>query len=376
MTLDITHTDDKNFVETPSWKRLSNSIKSPFTVRYYTRCMRCFIQITGETDIQRFVNSDRKYVEQVIIDYINVRQNMQKVRPQSVAVDLAMLKHLFVYNDRTDINWKVIKGYLGERIRAVKDKAYSLEQLQLMWTYADLRGKVILLLMATSGMRVGGLDGLKVGSLKEVKEQGIYAITVYERTPDEYVTYCTPECKVAIDAYLNFRMRSGEPVSDDSPVLRDLFNPYNPERVCNPGPLRRDGIATIMFNIAARAGLRGRSHDRRTRNDIMLNHGLRKFFFKACGKANINPIARELLMGHKVGNLQNGVNQLMMVYDATEQSELLDAFLKCIPFLTVSNEERIKQEMKVKEQENSRLHSNVAEFSSVIKQLREQGVLK
>src|SRR5437867_4006052 len=48
------------------------------------------------------------------------------------------------------------------------------------------------------------------GTSEEIEKYGIYKITVYRGDQEEYRTYCTPEAKKAIDAYLEYRLRSGE----------------------------------------------------------------------------------------------------------------------------------------------------------------------
>jgi site-specific recombinase XerD len=66
---------------------------------------------------------------------------------------------------------------------------------------SDQRGKVAILLMASSGMRQGSIASLKINHLEKI--QDIYQITVYKNTPQQYITFCSYECANAIDDYLN-----------------------------------------------------------------------------------------------------------------------------------------------------------------------------
>jgi hypothetical protein len=48
-------------------------------------------------------------------------------------------------------------------------------------------------------MRLGALSTLKMGNFRSVniendKQIKLYQITIYEGEPEEYITFCTPEC--------------------------------------------------------------------------------------------------------------------------------------------------------------------------------------
>jgi hypothetical protein len=56
----------------------------------------------------------------------------------------------------------------------------------------------------------------------------IYKITVYEGFKEEYITFTTPECSIAIDNYLNMRERYGEKLIQDSYLIREQFDVRDP----------------------------------------------------------------------------------------------------------------------------------------------------
>ena len=64
---------------------------------------------------------ERKALEGRIINYVIARQDVDEVRGQSMAKDLSGLCHFFTHNDRTDINWMIVRGYQKEPITAVKE---------------------------------------------------------------------------------------------------------------------------------------------------------------------------------------------------------------------------------------------------------------
>src|SRR5215510_8697884 len=89
---------------------------------------------------------------------------------------------------------------------------------------ADLRDKVIVLLLCSTGMRIGALVDLTLSKLQKVEKHDIYKIKVYEKSRFSYSCFCTPECTVAIDTYLEYRRQCGEQIKPETPLLRDQFD--------------------------------------------------------------------------------------------------------------------------------------------------------
>ncbi|MGA8404958.1 MAG: hypothetical protein WB664_09090, partial [Nitrososphaeraceae archaeon] len=95
-------------------------------------------------------------------------------------------------NDITGLNWKKISSFIGENIKTIKDRPYTKEEIRKLLDAAqDRRLKIAILLMCGSGLRIGSLTGLKLQNLQRVPNYGIYQITVYENTKEEYFTFCT-----------------------------------------------------------------------------------------------------------------------------------------------------------------------------------------
>lgn len=69
-------------------------------------------------------------------------------------------------------------------------------------------------------MRIGAIPPLRIKDLEPIEEYSIYKITVYAKSKrSSYRTYCSPECKVAIDQYLSLRSRWGDKLHEDEPLL-------------------------------------------------------------------------------------------------------------------------------------------------------------
>jgi len=94
-------------------------------------------------------------------------------------------------------------------------RLYATEEISRLLEISDEREKVIILLLASTGMRVGAVHPLLLKDLKKwiIDENGnyIYQVQVYSSSSKyRYYTFCSLECAKAIDTYLEFRKRYGE----------------------------------------------------------------------------------------------------------------------------------------------------------------------
>jgi len=77
------------------------------------------------------------------------------------------------------INEPKIDKFLGERTCKIKDRTYTHEVIKKLIDAADIRVKIIILLMASTGMRVGAVSNIQLKHLEEI--EGLYKVTVYEK---------------------------------------------------------------------------------------------------------------------------------------------------------------------------------------------------
>lgn len=87
---------------------------------------------------------------------------------------------LYSIND-VNLNRKKLGKFLGERTKSIKDRPYTLEEIHRMIEVANERAKTIVLILASTGMRIGGRAGLKLHSLQKIEEEyKLYKETIYE----------------------------------------------------------------------------------------------------------------------------------------------------------------------------------------------------
>jgi hypothetical protein len=243
-------------------------------------------------------------------------------------------------------------------------RSYTRQEISKLLSIADLRDRCIILLMASSGIRVGAIPSLTIKSLKPL-DQGLGLLTVYgESRKSRYVSLVTPECMSTIDAYFEERRKRGEKLSERSCLIRDKYSIYS-TRINNPKSPKAGSINAQMRFLMRKAGL--------AFEELQPDHALRKFFNSALMNSDVAVKFKELMMGHSI--------KLDDVYydrnSETSSKKLRLEYMKAVDALTIKDEFRLRkqiteQEEKLKqvpkvEQLQQQLASRIIEEESIKK---------
>jgi integrase len=315
--------------------QVTDGLKSPDTKRTYRHAFKHFIDITAKNDdLQALIDTKPSVIESKIISHIEYLKDVKKLKYWSIQVYCAAILHFFEMND-VILNTKKIKRFLpADEGHYQGDRPYSTNEIEVLLSKCDVRSRVIILLMTSTGMRIGGLPGLRLSDIKKMDEFGLYLVYVYNQSKkDRYYTFTTPECAKAIDDYLEFRKRCGEELNDKkSPLLRSKVTLDNPFTAKAPKPTTVRAIQLIIEGLLKQAGLPvGNS------KQIMRTHGFRKWYANQCSRAQVDYPTREYLIGHRLPGQEPSYNRM------TEEDRLSE-YVKAIPFLTIDPTQRLKQE--------------------------------
>jgi integrase len=320
-----------------------NSLRSEATVSIYQFSLGHYMQYIRANRVSSLVKQDKKTIEQQIISYlVDLRRN-QKLSYASLSIRLAALRKFYEMNDVV-LNWKKVSNYLGENVKMMKDRAYTTEEIQQLLVKADERTRVVILLLASTGIRIGAVPGLKLKHLTKVEDYGLYEMTIYENTKDEYYCFCSPECASAIDSYIAYRERCYERIGPESPLIREQFDRDNPDKARHPRHVSLDTLVFLIREMLFSSGIQKIEHLTETKSQgrhrkvVMTSHGFRKFATTNMIRSRLNPEAREMLLGHKIG-LSNS-------YYKPDANEILQEYLKAVDLLTINEENRLKQTVK------------------------------
>lgn len=143
---------------------------------------------------------------------------------------------------------KKINRFSGEPTLKFTDRPYTYQEIQKILDVSDLRMKVIILLMASGGLRIGAISSLKLRNLQKIEQ--CYKVTVYEGTNESYYSFVTPECSNFIDTYLQYRAKQGEKLTENSYLIRDQFNINDLEQIRNKSRCIQTGTLKVMLSYS------------------------------------------------------------------------------------------------------------------------------
>ena len=363
MKIELNDIDDNvyaNFLE---------SLRSSETKRMYVRNLKKFLYLIpnsifeehlGDVPSSRemedlansFVNlakKDIKVTKSIIKSYIKeIKREVDSgdISPNTVSNRVKPIKALLTANE-IDISWKLINKMFPREVKS-EDRAYTREEIQNMLEHCmDITDKLIILMFSSAGFRLEAWDyfcwkDIIVFDDGEKQYKGA-ALRVYRGDPEEYWTFITPEaCKILMLYKEEWKSRFLRYPNNDDPLVAST-------RFDVPHRLHQKGIRARVDKIVTKIGLRDKLKKGERRYEVKLDHGFRKYFNTMLRRAKVAYLDKEDMMGHKVG--------LEKHYERYEEQdfERFSEYQKAIPFLTISDDERVRQENKKLLDEKSKM---------------------
>jgi integrase len=254
--------------------------------------------------------------------------------------------------------------YLPEFMKSKKNRAYTHDEIQSLLEISDERMRCIILLLASSGIRVGAISDLRLRNIQKVLTDSgfdIHKLTVYENTNDEYITFTSNECSRAIDNYLKFRESKGESLNQDSFLIREQFEVRDPFTISRSHQIKPQTISKKLIDLAERSGLRQKEEGKRPatiRKDVQVAHGYRKFFTTQLVEADVKTELRWLLEGHK---LKSNDSHYIRVTEKRLQQE----YEKSLDNLTIDPANRLQRTVQILKIEKSRIDNLEAKIQKL-----------
>jgi integrase len=342
------------------YDRFIDAVENPNTRHEYASSLRLFMEYYKVTEYEELLKLTTEEAEDMVIQYILSMK--KKGLSEGLITQRAAAIRKFFSSNRVNLNWDFINQHKGKFKKKQKLEAYSHEQIEKLLQVCDLRTRCIVLIFSSTGIRIGALPELRKKHLKRIGD--LYQFTVYEGYDEEYVTFCTPECAIAIDSYLAYRERSGEVITEESYlIVRD----FDSEDIRQTNlPVSSSTIRNIMSKRMIKAGLRKLEHgvDTTHRKQIPIDHGFRMFFTSQLVNSKLQPELRWLLEGHA---LKANDKSYVRVKD-----QLYDQYIKAINNLTINPENRLKEQVKSLEADRDEITLMKLEHRQEIKKMMEE----
>lgn len=384
---------DKYFVGR-YYQLFKNAIRSDKSLQLYKQHLFhfCdFLKMNTEQIVSTYSGAENVKalidLQHMIEDYVILLQTKVRNKEMTAMTATVMVPPVKLFCEMNDIilNWKKINKLLPHGNDNAIDEAYTRVQIKKMLEHSDLRAKIPILFMASSGMRLGGFQGLTDGCIKPIydeKSGKLLAahVIVYKGTDEEYDTFISPEAYHAYEEYRNLRIKFGEDISKNSPILLRRFD-ISPDgksaAIDNTKPLALSTIAGILLTVALKAGIREVSENYHDRYNIKIAHGFRKFFsttlssIKAAdgsGRNAIDFIKKEWLLGHAL----TGIHSLEENYNRNDRVKMLfEEYLKAVREVTISDEERLQVEVKKLQTDISNMKTVEVQLAAKDKEIRD-----
>ena len=269
---------------------LQSKSSSPLTIANYTKYINMALDYIGKPE------SEITYM-----DLVNWKNTFTNLKPNSQNIRISAIKNYFAFLKKSKvIEENPADGLEKQKIRDcdVKQKPYiEAHYLRDMVNHArTIRDKAIILLFATTGLRVSELTNLTVEQYINLDGLDGRELAIVGKGNKVRRVYINDEVKEMIDNYLNTRPKSN---------YNNLFLSYY------GGPIHSNNLSQTLKNVAKKAGYP-------MWKDIC-NHALRSAFATTKAEQGTPLTTIQASMGHSklettliyIKRNQNAINSAM-----------------------------------------------------------------
>lgn len=269
---------------------LESQSRSPLTIANYTKYINMALDYIGKSE------SEITYM-----DLVSWKNTFTNLKPNSQNVRISAVKNYFTFLKKAGIiDSNPAEELEKQKIREcdVKQKPYiEAHYLRDMVNNArTMRDKAIILLFATTGLRVSELTGVTLEQYQNMNGKDNRELTIVGKGNKTRKVYINDETKLAIDSYLLTRPKVDCP---------NLFLSFQ------NGPIHSNNLSQTLKSVAKRAGYP-------MWQDIC-NHALRSAFATTKAEQGTPLTTIQAAMGHSklettliyIKRNQNNINNAM-----------------------------------------------------------------
>ncbi len=356
-----------------SYRIFIEGLKSPVTKAAYSYALQKYmshLKISNPEDLL-IHRENPKIVQNQIIEYlIQLKNPPHLLRYATRSQYLAAIMTFYDLNEVV-LSKKKIYRYLGEEERPFENRGYTTEEISKMLEVADERTRAIILVLASTGIRIRTIIELKLEDLVIIPDYELYQVRVYSDSRQRYLTFTTPEAAKAIDVYLKYRERSGERLIPKSPLFRDQFDRDDIISIHDAKPLKLRTVERLISRTVEKSGIRTveritelHSEKGKIRKNVKLTGGFRKFFDTQLIYSRVEPRTKELFMGHSIG--------LDDHYFTPVETYVLQEYLKAVDNLTINEENRLRIKLDEVTKKKDEIETMELKHRKEIETIREQ----
>lgn len=362
-------------LEGKAWSTSLDVELAPQTKNLYSRWIQNFMKHCEVKEPDKLLELGTvQQVEDKVIAWLGVLKDSAKA---SSTMRTALACIVFFYScNRVKLDGKFIARRIPKK-PALPHRSPRKDEVAAIIESANIRGKALIGLLASTGIRLGAIPPLRFRHRRQVKTEELahhdcsckdrstalrfngYLLNVYEGEEEQYFTFISEESSKWLDTYQKMRENAGEFLGPNSPLLRDEFDIDEPDVVKHPSRCCEVGVQALLSRMANSAGVKplfrkGETHQGAYRHEWKNVHGYRMFFSTAATNAGVNFSFKELMLGHHL-NLEKSY------YDSNNPRSVhaaLAEYLKMQDAVTLFSTSRL-------ERDNSVLREQVTEIQDL-----------
>lgn len=287
--------------------------------------------------VKKYKDQDGEELEKQLImfaGYQKERVSKKEISPSTVPNYFKAVK-LFCEANRIgrNISWKIVSKAIPKGFSFADDRAPTLEEIQKLLEFPDRRIKPLVLILVSSGIRIGVFEELKwkhISPLYNPESTEIIAakIIAYPGDREQYYSFLTPEAYNAVKEWMDYRATCGEKISKESFVMRDIWQVDDKEGISNPKPLNSSAITRLLNRAWQSQKIRPKLENGLKHHEFKTAHGFRKYFKTQAEQARMPSIKIELLLGHSLGVTDS--------YIRFTEEQMLEDYIKITDYLTIN----------------------------------------
>ena len=315
--------EEKEILTLSPYDNFMYALSAETTKRQYPNRLDRFLSFIGlKGSIQEKCNGLYEISKNKDILYLHLIRfiNFQKVRIQNKEITEATLRNyvktikLFCSMNDIMINWKKISKGIPPMKNYSDDRIPTIDEIHKLLEHPDRRIRVIVLVMLSSGIRVGSWDYLQWKHVIPIERDSIVvaAKLVVKNTKinnRSYCTFITPEAFETLKNWMDFRELHGETITGESWLIRDTWQKLDRKRSHYTGLARFPNkigslsIKNMIYDAWKIQGVRQKLLEPgNKRHDFKSTHSFRKFFETKCQMAKMNHNNIKLLMDQLLYN--------------------------------------------------------------------------
>ncbi len=257
--------------------------------------------------VKATAGGDTNWAFITILNFVMTQLERVNRKEIVIATLRGYLKSIKLFCDVAEIPlaWKRITRGLPRGRKFADDRAPTIEEIRMLCEYPDRRIKAIIYSMASCGFRVGAWDYLKWCHVIPIERSGkIVAakMIIYSGEDEEYFSFISYEAYNELDKWMEFRQQSGEQITSDSWLMRNLFDTKvrrGRGSIGEPRKLQTLGVKRLVERAHWAQGLRTKLKNGKKRHQYQANHGFRSGSRQDVRRVGMKPINIETLMGHR-----------------------------------------------------------------------------